>query len=124
MYLLFYFVAMKSHKYLDEVKNICKKRHLTVEDILVELKKKHPKVWIATVYRAVNFLVKTWEMRKIENIDKIAYYETIVDSHIHFIDEETWEIIDIPVDKFQLDNSLFETITDIRIIWKLKNLPN
>jgi len=28
-------------------------------------------------------------MRKIENIDKIAYYETIVDSHIHFIDEET-----------------------------------
>jgi len=112
---------MKSYKYLDDIIKICKKKHLTVEEILAKLKKKYPRVWIATVYRAVNFLVKKWKMRKIENINKITYYETLVDFHIHFIDEKTGKIVDIPADKFQLDNNLFESITDVRIIWKLKS---
>jgi len=113
---------MKTHKYLDEIKEICKWKHLTVDEILLQLKKKYPKAWIATVYRAVDFLVKKWEMRKIENIDKTSYYETLIEPHIHFIDEQTWKIFDISLEKISVDESLFDKISDIRIIWRLKNV--
>ena len=110
----------KKHRYLDEVKQICTNKHLTVEQIYSELKKKYPNIWMATVYRAVDFLVNEKILRKIVNIDKISYYETLITPHAHFIDEETAQIIDIPLEEIWLDNSLFDKISDVRIIWKMK----
>ncbi len=111
---------MKKPMYMEEILEICYNNHLTVEEILNKLKKKFPKVWIATVYRSVNFLVKEWKMRKIENINKTTYYETLDKPHLHFIDEETWEIIDIPFESIEIKSPIFEQISDIRIFWKIK----
>ena len=111
---------MKKHAYLTQIEEICKNNHLKVEDIFEILKKTYPNVWLATVYRWVNYLVQQWKMRKIENIDKTAYYETVTNPHIHFIDEETWKIFDIPLDKISVDAEIVGDISDIRIIWKLK----
>ena len=111
---------VKKHRYLDEIKKICMNNHLTVEQIYNKLKNDYPNVWIATVYRAVNFLVKEKVLRKIINIDKVAYYETFIKPHAHFIDEETGKIVDIPLDQVCLDSSLFDKISDVKIIGKLK----
>jgi len=111
---------MKPHKYAESIKEICINKHLTIENILKELKKTSPWVWLATIYRTVDFLVNKWEMRKIDNIDKTSYYETIINPHIHFIDEDTKEIIDIPLDSVNINDDLFSKISDIRVIWKIK----
>ena len=73
------------------------------------------------MYRAVDFLVNQKILRKIVNIDKDAYYETLLEPHAHFIDEETGEIIDIPLEKIKIDSSLFDKISDIKIVGKLKS---
>ena len=113
---------VKKHRYLDDIKKICEHNHLTVEEIYNELKKIYPKVWIATVYRAVDFLVSEKILRKIVNINKVAYYETLLEPHAHFIDEDSWKIVDISFDKIWIDESLFDKISDIKIIWKLKEI--
>jgi Fe2+ or Zn2+ uptake regulation protein len=44
---------MKIHAYLLDIKDICKDKHLTVDEIFEKLKKKYPKVGRSTVYRNV-----------------------------------------------------------------------
>jgi len=111
---------MKTHKYLDEILEICKNKHLTVEEISELLKEKEITAGVATIYRWVKHLVKNWKMRKIEWINKTNYYETLCEPHIHFIDEETGQILDLPMDKISLPDWIFDKISDIRIIWKIK----
>ncbi len=86
---------MKKHFYLEDILNICKHNHLTVDQIYDALKMKYPSIGRATVYRNVDLLAKQWKLRKIE-VDKISYYETVVEQHFHVIDKKSWKIIDLP----------------------------
>lgn len=113
---------MKKHKYLEEILDLCKWKHLTAEQIYENLKESYKTIWLATVYRSLQVLVKQWKIRKIENIDKTTYYETVARPHIHFIDEDTGEILDIDPDIIEIKKEwFFDKICDIRIIWKIKN---
>ncbi len=85
---------MKKHFYLQDIIDICKHNHLTAEQIYEKLKQKNPSVWRATVYRNVDLLVKEWKLRKIE-VDKISYYETVIENHFHIIDKKEGKIIDL-----------------------------
>ncbi len=74
------------HKYQDEILKICKKKHLTSENILEKLKKKFPEVGQATIYRTINFLTEQGLLNKISLHNK-AYYETQETFHGHLIEK-------------------------------------
>ena len=114
---------MKKYKYLNEILEICKNNHLTAEDIFIELKKTYPKVWIATVYRSINYLLKQGKLRKVANIWGKIYYETFVNFHLHLIDETTGEIIDLSEEDIKISKNLKEKllhVSNINIFGKIK----
>jgi len=86
---------MKTHYYKDDIKKICDKKHLTVEEIFKEISKKFPEAGKSSIYRNVEQLVKTNDLKKVTWIWKKAYFEKNNWNHIHLIDEQTWEIFDL-----------------------------
>ncbi len=94
---------MKLHYYYDDILNICKNKHLTADDVFVILKKKYPSIWISTVYRNLDNLIKKWELTKITNIWKKAYFEINKWIHMHLFDKSTWNIIDIDPKDFNIN---------------------
>ena len=113
---------MSKHKYTDDILKICENNHLTWEEIFLKLKEKHPEVWLATVYRSINFLVKNWKLRKITTIKWKVYYETFTKQHFHFINEETGQIIDISPEDIQISEKLLKKIKNINNINIFGNL--
>ncbi len=75
------------HKYQKEILDFCKKKHLTVENILEKLKKKNPEVGQATVYRTIKFLNESKKLNKIFHQNK-NFYETQENFHGHLVDEK------------------------------------
>lgn len=111
---------MKKPYYYDDILKICSDNHLTVDDIFSELKKIYPSIWISTVYRNVEDLVKRWKLKKIKNIWKKAYFEKNKWFHIHLLDNKTWKILDLEPDDFNIklpENFKVEDM-EITILWE------
>lgn len=111
---------MKTHNYLSDIKEICRSKHLTVDEIFEILKTKFSKIWRSTVYRNVEEMTKDWILTKINGIWDKSIYELNKWNHIHLIDSKTWNITDIDIDDlvipwipewFKID------FTDIKIYW-------
>ena len=81
---------------------ICDNQHLTVDEIFTQLAEKDPKVGRSSVYRNVELLVQKWELNKVTWIGKKAYFEKSKQNHIHLVDTETWEIIDVDIEALSL----------------------
>jgi len=94
---------MKTHYYREDIKNICDNKHLTVEQIFEEVSSLYDDAGKSSIYRNVEDMVKTWDLRKVVWIWKKAYFEKNVWNHIHLIDKNTWEIMDLP-DEVQIPN--------------------
>lgn len=94
---------MKTHYYRDDIIKICDKKHLTVEQIFEEINKLYDDAGKSSIYRNVEDMVKTGDLKKVVWIWKKAYFETNVWNHIHLIDINTWEIMDLP-DEVQIPN--------------------
>ncbi len=111
---------MKIHYYKDDIINICDKRHLTVEEIFEEISKSFPEAGKSSIYRNVEQLVKTNDLRKVTWIWKKAYFEKNNWNHIHLVDKNTWEIFDLEEEleikniptNFKVDSM------DIKIFWE------
>lgn len=86
---------MKTHYYRDDIMKICDKNHLTVEEIFEKLSKIYDDAWKSTVYRNVEEMVKSWDLKKVVWVWKKAYFETNIWNHIHLIDINTWFIMDL-----------------------------
>ena len=85
---------MKKHYYKDDIISVCDKKHLTVEEIFSEVNNKYPLAWKSSIYRNVEELVESWELRKVIWIWKKAYFEKNSWDHIHLIDKNSGEIFD------------------------------
>jgi len=111
---------MKTHYYTKDIIKICDKRHLTVDEIFEEISKIFPEAWKSSIYRNVDQLVESWELRKVIWIWKKAYFEKNIGNHIHLIDEDTGEIFDLEED-FEIKNlpkNFKVKNMDIKIFWK------
>ena len=86
---------MKTHYYKDNIIDICDMKHLTVEQIFEQISKDFPEAGKSSIYRNVEELVETWDLRKVVWIWKKAYFEKYKWDHIHLIDKNTWEIRDL-----------------------------
>lgn len=111
---------MKTHYYIDDIINICTDKHLTVDEIFNFLQDKYPEIWRSSVYRNVEQLSEKWKLKKVTWIGKKAYFEANIWNHIHLIDENTWDIIDLPINSIdfeKLPKNFNINNTDIKIFW-------
>jgi Fe2+ or Zn2+ uptake regulation protein len=110
---------MKKHYYKDDIIDICDKKHLTVEEIFSKINKKFPESGKSSIYRNVEQLVESGELRKVIWIWKKAYFEKNNWDHIHLIDKNTWEIFDFDenIEIKNLPNNFNIKNRDIKIFW-------
>lgn len=111
---------MKTHYYTENIINICDKKHLTVEQIFEEIYKTFPDVGKSSIYRNVEQLVETWDLKKVVWIWKKAYFEKNNWNHIHLIDRKTWDIFDLEenIEIKNLPKNFKTTNMDIKIFWE------
>lgn len=88
---------MKTHFYTEDIINICDNRHLTVDEIFEKISQIHKSAWKSSIYRNVEELVMKWKLKKITWIWKKTYFEKAKEPHIHLIDEESWNIVDVDI---------------------------
>lgn len=114
---------MKTHFYTDEIINICDNKHLTVDEIFEYLEKKFPNAWKSSVYRNVEELSSKWLLKKVVGAWKKTYFEKAKNDHIHLIDVDSWEIMDVDMDivsKLNLPSWFEVSDYDVKIFGKFK----
>lgn len=106
-------------KYEKEIYNIIitSTAHPTVEQIYLELKKKCPKVVIATVYNNVNKLWKTGMIRKISVENMPDRYDRVI-KHDHLVCQKCGKLVDISFE--DLTESLREQMGEEFLFYDLK----
>ncbi len=111
---------MKTHFYCDEIVKICNCKHLSVEDIYEKILKKFPDAGKSSIYRNVEELVKTKNLKKIIWVWKKAYFEKNIWNHIHLIDNNTGEIVDLDenIKVPNLPDNFKISDIDIKIFWE------
>jgi len=111
---------MKKHFYLDEIVALCHKKHLSADEIFLQLKNKYQTIAQASVYRNLEKLVKEKKLKEIKLKNK-SLYEAILEPHIHFFSDRG-EVIDIPFDfnqiKLPYPDGYEPEHIEISIYWK------
>jgi Fur family iron response transcriptional regulator len=70
-------------------------RHFTAENLLDEINLSGNKMSIATVYNCLKRFKNVGLINQVESIKDTAIFDTNMDFHHHFLDEETGELTDI-----------------------------
>ncbi len=111
---------MKTHFYTDEIIEICNCKHLSVEEIYEKILKKFPDAGKSSIYRNVEELAKSWDIKKIIWVWKKAYFEKNIWNHIHLIDNNTGKIIDLDenIKVPNLPKNFTASNIDIKIFWE------
>jgi Fur family peroxide stress response transcriptional regulator len=79
------------------------------ETIYTEVKKKHPKVSFATVYRNLNILADNGKIQRIEFSRGKDRFDGRMPSHAHFICESCNNLIDLNLDTQSIINHVNKT---------------
>lgn len=111
---------MKTHYYTQDIIKICTDKHLTVDEIFVHLQWLYPEIWKSSVYRNVEQMSEKWQLKKVIWIGKKAYFEANIWNHIHLVDQNTWDIYDLPIDAIdvkQLPENFNIDNLDVKIFW-------
>ena len=77
-------------------------RHFTAENLLDEINLSGNKMSIATVYNCLKRFKKVGLINQVESIKDTAIFDTNMDFHHHFLDEETGELTDIKNSEIRL----------------------
>ena len=77
-------------------------RHFTAENLLEEINLSGNKMSIATVYNCLKKFKNVGLINQVESVNDTAIFDTNMDFHHHFLDEETGELIDIKNNQIRL----------------------
>lgn len=82
---------------------LCEADHPTAEDVHAWAEKNLAKISLATVYNTLKTLVQAKILREFRfpHTDKIVF-DTNLDEHYHFYDQDTETLHDIPVDQVEV----------------------
>ena len=69
--------------------------HLSAQDIYEKIRRAHPEISVATVYRNLNILVEAGLVQVVGHTSQKEIYDARTDSHAHFICRGCGRIIDI-----------------------------
>lgn len=88
-------------------------RHVSAEDLYVELKRRGDDLSLSTVYLNLNVLSEAGVVREFQGSEGQKLYDSNVAPHYHLICRETGEVLDVPaptVDGVPLGRFLKQTI--------------
>jgi Fe2+ or Zn2+ uptake regulation protein len=74
------------------------KTHPTAEEVYRAVRRRMPRVSLATIYKALDVLVESRLATRLTNGDDSARYDCRCEDHYHLRDERTGEIRDLPVE--------------------------
>jgi len=77
-------------------------RHFTAENLLDEINLSGNKMSIATVYNCLKRFKNVGLINQVESVKDTAIFDTNMDFHHHFLDEETGELTDIKNNEIHL----------------------
>lgn len=77
-------------------------RHITAEQLHGEAIAATVRVSLATVYNTLHQFTEAGLLRELVVEPGRSYFDTNIDDHHHFFDEETGELADIPSDKVRI----------------------
>ena len=77
-------------------------RHFTAENLLDEINLSGNKMSIATVYNCLKTFKNVGLINQVESVNDTAIFDTNMDFHHHFLDEETGELTDIKNNEIRL----------------------
>jgi Fur family iron response transcriptional regulator len=77
--------------------NRAKTFHFTIEDLNKNLNKKDnsENISLATIYNTIDAFKKAGHLKEILTNNNTSYFDTNINSHHHFYDDQTNELIDI-----------------------------
>ena len=89
---------------------LCEADHPTVEDVKSWADKNFPRMSLATVYNTLNLLANVGLVRQLRfpHLDK-AVFDANMEPHHHLIDDESGQIIDVPIDAVNVETSISKT---------------
>lgn len=86
---------------------LCTTDHPTAEAVKLWADQNFPKMSLATVYNTLRVLVDAGLIRELKlPSSESLHYDPNVRDHVHFVDEDTGEIIDLPADCIDLKTHL------------------
>jgi len=89
------------------------KKHPSADEVFIYARKKCPTVSRATVYNTLNLLVARGLLGMQTIKEGAVVFDSNVEKHHHFIDDETGHIYDIPWDQLQVKGK--EKLRDFEI---------
>jgi len=95
---------MRTHQYRDIIREVCHYRHLSAEDIFDAIRKTHPKVGRATIYRNIEAMSDAGTLRKIPGVNGKSYFESNDEAHAHLVDDRTKIFCDFPLENVHIKN--------------------
>lgn len=112
---------MKTHYYKQYIIDICEERHLTVDEIVLELQKVFKEVGKSSIYRNLDELVSEWKLKKLTWVWNKSYFEKEKEDHAHLIDTKSWKIMDFDlqdvINLWALPKNFQTKDFDIKIYW-------
>lgn len=93
---------MRTHEYRDIICSLCNCKHLTAEEVFLEVKKIEPKIGKATVYRNLEDMSSSGMIRKVPGVFGKSYFEATPGAHAHLIFEDEEIIEDFPLENIQI----------------------
>lgn len=70
--------------------------HPTAEDVLVQVRRRIPRVSLGTVYRNLQKLSAQQRVRIVHLADRTARYDGMLEDHDHFVCEHCGDLTDLP----------------------------
>ena len=86
---------------------LCEADHPTVEDVKSWADANFPKMSLATVYNTLNLLADVGLVRQVRfpHLDK-AIFDANMSPHYHLIDDESGQIMDVPIESVKIETDL------------------
>lgn len=95
---------MRTHQYREIISETCHHKHLSADEIFEIIKKTHPKIWRATIYRNLEQMSEEWILRKIPWQNGKSYYEENHIAHAHLVDDKTKIFSDFDIKNIDVRN--------------------
>lgn len=97
---------MKALKYSRQRESIkaslmCRHDHPTADALYASIREEFPNISLGTVYRNLNLLVETGEIRKLTCGDGADHFDGNTNDHYHFICSECNHIYDMEISSLQ-----------------------
>lgn len=92
------------------------KYHPTAEEIYAEIRKRHPKVSLASVYRNLDLLSENGFIKKLDTGQTQKRYDPIVKQHYHIICVKCGKLEDVDLNPFSGIEDTIENQTGYNVI--------